>query len=105
MKSDVLALYLTGALVLMKILIRLSHGSLLSPSDFVIVPLFGFIFWGNIKPVCDVLTGKNYITGWFGKDNTYLIFRDRNPYKYTVWVIVKVLVSWIAAEVVLANVE
>ena len=67
MKSDVLALYLTGVLVLMKILIRLSHGSLFSPSDFVIAPLFGFIFWGNIKPVCDVLTGKNILQAGLAK--------------------------------------
>ena len=103
MKSKVLARYITGALLLIKVFLRIIDGSLFTSSDFVIVPLFGFIFWCNITPVCDVITRKGYITGWFAKDDKYLIYKNEKPLKYVIWLVIKIFISLVAVVMVLTN--
>ena len=60
MKSDVLALYLTGALALIKTIDNLMNGTLTGYELFFTL-LFSLIFWFSVRNVCDVLTWKDYI--------------------------------------------
>lgn len=96
MKSDVLALYLTGALALIKTIDNLLNGTLTGYELFFTL-LFSSLFWFSVRNVCDVLTWKDYIRRWGEGSEMIYVFRDERPIRYIMWFLTYLLVSvWMA---------
>ena len=82
MNSDVLALYLTGALALIKTIDNLMNGTLTGYELFFTL-LFSSIFWFSVRNVCDVLTWKEYIrTLSERRFKMIYVYRDKKPIAY-----------------------
>ena len=96
MNSNLLALYLSIALVLIKTIDNLMNGTLTGYELFFTL-LFSSIFWFSVRNVCDVLTWKDYIRRWGEGTEMIYVYRDRKPIRYIMWFLVYLFAStWFA---------
>ena len=96
MNSDVLALYLTAAFTLIKIIYQLITGTF-NTGVVLFAPIVLTLFWWCLRGVCDVLTSKGYVSWWNKRGKVFYVRKDENPVGYVVlfliWVFCTVVVG------------
>ena len=99
MNSDVLALYLTAAFTLIKIIYHLVTGTF-NTSVLLFSPIVLALFWCCLRGVCDVLTSKGYVRRWNKIGKVIYVRKDENPVGYVLlfllWVFCTVFVGILA---------
>ena len=100
MNSDLLAGFLTGFLMLIKISLRISEENL-TLVDLIAGALWGCWLYAFLGPACDLLS-KNYIRSRVGRKSNRF-YRYDQPGMYTLCAIYNVAASAIFASLIIVN--